>query len=93
MQNTHFAGSALHVAELAQRTGVTAATIRHYARVGMLRPSRDSQNGYRCFSTHDVNRVVFVRRAQALGLTRARALTWSETARLTREALDEVAGA
>jgi glycosyltransferase involved in cell wall biosynthesis len=33
------------------------------------------------------------RGSQALGLTRARALTWSGTARLTREALDEAARA
>jgi MerR family transcriptional regulator, Zn(II)-responsive regulator of zntA len=59
----------LHVAELAEQTGVTPATIRYYARTGILRPSREPVNGYRCFSDADRHRVNFVRQAQALGLT------------------------
>lgn len=59
----------LHVAELAAQTGVTPATIRYYARTGLLHPGREPENGYRCFSGDDKNRVRFVRQAQALGLT------------------------
>lgn len=59
----------LHVTELARLAGVTPATIRHYSRVGLLRPQREPNNGYRCFVESDIHRVVFVRRAQALGLT------------------------
>lgn len=61
--------SSLHVTELAEQTGVTAATIRYYARTGLLRPGREPVNGYRCFSEADRHRVNFVRQAQALGLT------------------------
>ena len=59
----------LHVAELAAQTGVTPATIRYYARTGLLNPGREPENGYRCFSGADKHRVRFVRQAQALGLT------------------------
>lgn len=59
----------LHVAELAERTGVTPATVRYYARVGLLNPGREPDNGYRCFSAEDLHRVEFIRRAQALGLS------------------------
>jgi MerR family transcriptional regulator, Zn(II)-responsive regulator of zntA len=59
----------LHVAELARLADVTPATIRYYARVGLLSPDREPENGYRCFSTADLRRVKFVRQAQALGLT------------------------
>ena len=59
----------LHVAELAEQTGVTPATIRYYARTGLLNPGREPENGYRCFSGADRHRVLFVRQAQALGLT------------------------
>ncbi len=59
----------LHVAELARKAGVTPATVRYYARVGMLSPDREPENGYRCFAAEDVHRVVFIRQAQALGLT------------------------
>lgn len=58
-----------YVAELAQRTGVTPATIRYYVRRGLLEPERDPRNGYRCFSVADLNRLVFIRQAKALGLT------------------------
>jgi len=59
----------LHVAELARRAQVTPATIRYYSRVGLLSPDRQPDNGYRCFSAGDLRRVVFIRQAQALGLT------------------------
>ena len=59
----------LHVAELAERAGVTPATIRYYARIDLLSPSREPQNGYRRFTMEDLHRVSFIRRAQALGLT------------------------
>jgi MerR family transcriptional regulator, Zn(II)-responsive regulator of zntA len=59
----------LHVAELARKANVTPATVRYYARIGMLSPDREPENGYRCFVAEDVHRVVFIRQAQALGLT------------------------
>ena len=59
----------LHVAELARLAEVTPATVRFYSRVGLLSPGREPENGYRCFSAADLHRVVFIRQAQALGLT------------------------
>lgn len=67
-QQTKFFG-ALHVTELARRANVTAATVRYYARSGLLHPGREPGNGYRCFSDGDVQRIALIRRAQALGLT------------------------
>jgi MerR family transcriptional regulator, Zn(II)-responsive regulator of zntA len=61
--------STLHVTDLASQTDVTPATVRYYSRIGLLCPDRDPENGYRCFSTADMRRVVFIRQAQALGLT------------------------
>ena len=71
---------ALHVAELASRAGVTPATIRHYARIGLLNPDREPENGYRCFSAADLHRVEFIRQAQTLGLTIGDIKTILETA-------------
>ncbi len=59
----------LHVAEVADRTHVTPATIRYYTRVGLLHPGRQPDNGYRNFSSEDVRKVLFIRKAQSLGLT------------------------
>jgi len=59
----------LHVTDLARNAKVTPATIRYYARIGLIHPNREPENGYRCFSGSDLRRVLFVRQAQALGLT------------------------
>ena len=66
--STDETAGALHVAELAQRVGVTPATIRYYSRIGLLSPGREPENGYRCFKADDLKRVEFVRQAQRLGL-------------------------
>lgn len=60
---------ALRVAELARVAGVTPATVRYYARIGLLQSSRDPDNTYRHFSRNDLRRVQFIRRAQHFGLT------------------------
>lgn len=59
----------LHVAELARTAGVTPATVRYYARTGLLQPNRDPGNTYRQFTRQDLRRLQFIRRAQYLGLT------------------------
>ncbi len=59
----------LHLAELARKAEVTPATDRYYSRVGLLTPSREPENGYRCFTAMDLRRIEFIRQAQALGLT------------------------
>lgn len=60
---------ALHVTDVARRADVTPATVRYYARIGLLNPARDDQNGYRRFNHEDLHRLQFIRKAQALGLT------------------------
>ncbi|MDH4054790.1 MAG: MerR family DNA-binding protein [Gammaproteobacteria bacterium] len=66
--STRFEGS-LHVADLARRAAVTPATVRYYARIGLINSRKDPNNGYRCFSGTDIRRIAFIRRAQAFGLT------------------------
>ena len=58
----------LRVAELAKRAGVTPATVRYYARIGLLSPGREPRNGYRRFHASDVRRLRFIRKAQYVGL-------------------------
>jgi MerR family transcriptional regulator, Zn(II)-responsive regulator of zntA len=55
------------VSELAKRAGVTAETVRHYTRSGLLEPKQQSQNGYRYYSENDLARLMFVRKARLLG--------------------------
>lgn len=65
---TNYTGT-LHVAEVARESSVTPATVRYYARTGLIHPTREADNGYRCFSGSDVRRITFIRRAKKLGLT------------------------
>ena len=61
----------LTVGQLAHTTGVPAKTIRYYEQVGVLPEPRRSGAGYRQYSRHDVHRLLFIRRARALGLSLA----------------------
>ena len=62
----------LTVGQLARATGVPAKTIRYYEQVGVLPVPRRSDAGYRHYSRHDVHRLLFIRRARALGLSLAK---------------------
>jgi len=55
------------VSELARRAGVTADTVRHYSRNGLLTPIRDQGNGYNRYGTGDLARLLFIRKARLLG--------------------------
>lgn len=59
---------ALTVSQLARRVGVSADTIRYYQRIGLLADAERTPAGYRVFGQDAVERVAFVKRAQAFGL-------------------------
>ena len=58
----------MRIGELAEATSVTAATLRYYETQHLLAPNRAS-NGYRDYPASAVDRVMFIRHAQAAGLT------------------------
>lgn len=53
------------VSELAKRSAVTADAIRHYTGKGLLRPERDSSDGY-IYRGSGIARVRFIRQAKRL---------------------------
>jgi MerR family transcriptional regulator, copper efflux regulator len=57
----------LNIGQASQASGVTAKMIRHYEAIGLIPAAVRSRNGYRDYSTHDVHRLKFVRRARDLG--------------------------
>lgn len=57
------------VNELALKCGVSKDTVRFYAKMGLLQPRRNPDNGYQYFSEQDLKRVDFIRRAKYLGYT------------------------
>lgn len=59
----------MKVSELARKAGVSADTVRFYTREGLLRPARDPHNGYQRYSTSDLQRLRFARKARQLGFS------------------------
>ncbi|SRR6266567_3494765 len=59
----------LTIGQLARSAGSTAKTIRYYEEVGVLPAASRNGVGYRQYSRADVDRLLFVRRARALGLS------------------------
>ena len=56
---------------LAKRTNTPIYTIRHYTRIGLLKPSRDLRNGYKIYRQTDKDRLKFINSAKELGFTLA----------------------
>lgn len=63
-------GDLLTIGELARRTGLSVAAIRHYETMGLIAPLRTGGNQRR-FLRADIRRVSFVLIAQRLGLSLA----------------------
>ncbi|MGI9003576.1 MAG: MerR family transcriptional regulator [Pseudonocardia sp.] len=60
-------GATLTIAEMAERTGLTAHTLRYYERIGLLEIARDAA-GHRVYSADDFGRVVFLNRLRTAGM-------------------------
>jgi DNA-binding transcriptional MerR regulator len=61
-------GTTLTIAEMAERTGVSAHTLRYYERIGLLSVPRDAA-GHREYSAGDYARVVFLNRMRMTGMS------------------------
>lgn len=62
--------SLLKIGEVASNSGLSIKTVRYYEEIGLLSPTVvRSHTGYRLFSPRVVERLAFIKRAQALGLS------------------------
>ena len=59
----------MRIGEVARETGVPTKTIRYYEDIGVLPEPDRADNGYRDYGHETVDRLRFVRDAQATGLT------------------------
>ena len=57
------------IGELAKAARVPTSTVRYYEREGILRPAGRSSSNYRLYAQEDVERLRFIRGAQATGFT------------------------
>ncbi|KSU53713.1 MerR family DNA-binding transcriptional regulator [Microbacterium enclense] len=57
----------MQIGELAERTGLSIRTLRHYDEIGLLRPSARSDGGFRLYTADDESRLLLIRRMKPLG--------------------------
>lgn len=59
----------LSTGQLAKETGVNIETIRYYERRGLIPEPPRRKSGYRDFAPKYIERILFIKRAKALGFT------------------------
>ncbi|WKT87701.1 MerR family transcriptional regulator [Microbacterium maritypicum] len=63
----HASDPTMHIGELADQTGLSLRTIRHYDEIGLLKPSGRSEGGFRLYTQPDLERLLLIRRMKPLG--------------------------
>jgi DNA-binding transcriptional MerR regulator len=64
-------GRTWRIGEVAERTGLTRRTLRHYDDLGLLVPSERSWSDYRLYTEDDLLRLLQIQNLKALGLSLA----------------------
>ncbi|GGJ72024.1 helix-turn-helix domain-containing protein [Glutamicibacter ardleyensis] len=57
----------MHIGELADRTGLSLRTIRHYGEIGLLPASTRTEGGFRVYSESDCTKVLGIKCLKFLG--------------------------
>src|SRR5438128_7350527 len=61
----------MRIGVLARRTGLAPSAVRYYERLGLLTAPGRTASGYRSYADDTLDRLAFIRSAQAVGLTLA----------------------
>lgn len=59
----------MHIGELAERTGLSLRTIRHYDDVGLLPATARTDGGFRIYSEDDFERLMVIKQMKPLGFS------------------------
>lgn len=59
----------MHIGDLAEGTGLSLRSIRHYGDIGLLPASGRTDAGYRLFTETDLERLLRIRRLKPLGFS------------------------
>jgi MerR family copper efflux transcriptional regulator len=68
---TNIPESLLSIAQVRERTGLSARTLRYYEELGLLPGVRRRSGGRRVYGADEIERVGFIQRLKALGLSLA----------------------
>ncbi|GED00078.1 MerR family transcriptional regulator [Kocuria varians] len=61
----------MHIGEMAEKSGVSSRTLRHYEAIGLLPPTGRSEGGFRIYTEEDLRRFLTIRRMKALNYSTA----------------------
>lgn len=59
----------MHIGAVAERTGLSLRTLRHYDEIGLLTPPSRTEGGFRLYTESDLTRLLLIRRMKPLGFT------------------------
>lgn len=59
----------MHIGEVAELTGLSLRTIRHYDEIGLVAASGRSEGGFRLYTSGDLERLSLVKRMKPLGFS------------------------
>jgi MerR family copper efflux transcriptional regulator len=59
----------LQIGQVSKKSGMSIDTIRYYEKEGLLKKPSRNEGGFRIYSGEAVDQLVFIRKAQAMGLT------------------------
>ena len=59
----------MRIGELAERTGLSLRTLRHYDDVGLVSASARTEGGFRLYTQDDYDRLILIRRMKPLGFS------------------------
>src|SRR5271169_539477 len=61
--------SGIQIGRVSEQTGLSVDAIRFYERQRLLERPPRTEGGFRLFNSEDIQRILFIRRAQHLGLS------------------------
>lgn len=72
------------IGEVAELTGLSIRTLRHYDEFGLVEPSAHTSGGFRLYTGADIERLLLIRRMKPLGFTLERMKDFLEAADAVR---------
>lgn len=60
----------MNIGEISQQLGITTVTLRHYEKIGLLKPKR-SASGYRQYDQSIIDKIRFIENAKYIGFSLA----------------------
>ncbi|WP_433085202.1 MerR family transcriptional regulator [Dactylosporangium sp. CA-052675] len=76
------------IAEVSERTGLSAHTLRYYERAGLLDPPDRGTNGHRRYSDADLGMLRILTRLKATGMSIAEMRRYAELCRVGPDTFD-----